>query len=86
LPLYSNANKTGPYSASVDAAGFLRFSTFADKPTRVSLLKGLDAELAAASSKMAPADKLTYPIHRKWLDDEDISSLEFVIYPGLCRS
>jgi len=26
---------------------------------------------------------VTYPFQRKWLDDNDISPLEFVIYPGL---
>jgi len=76
-----NANRTGPYSVSVDAAGYLPFSYFVDEPTRDSLLKGLDAELAAARSTLAPADKVTYPFQRKWLDDNDISPLEFVIYP-----
>lgn len=81
---YSNLYKTGPYSSSQVSVAYVPLSTFVNKTTQDSLLKGLDAELAATSSTVAPADKLTYAIQREWLDENDVSALEILIFPCWC--
>ena len=79
---YSNVNKTGPYSSAWGSVAYLPLSSFVDQATRVSMLKDLDAELAAAT--LTPAEKATYPTLRNWLDQEDVATLEVLIFPCLC--
>jgi hypothetical protein len=74
-------HKTGPYSSSLTSVAYLPLSSFVDSATKVSMLSDLDADLTAAGSKLAPADKATYSIQRKWLEGKDIAALEFLIFP-----
>jgi hypothetical protein len=80
---YSNSHNTGPYSSSLASVAYLPFSSFVDHTTQVSMLNDLDTDLAAARSKLLPADKATYPIVRKWLGGNDVAALEFLIFPRL---
>jgi choline dehydrogenase-like flavoprotein len=78
-----NKNKTGPFSSSLVSVGYLPLSKFTDSKTKASLLKGLDKEIANAEAKneLTPADKVTFPESRRYMDDNGVAALEFLIFP-----
>ena len=79
----SEVNRTGPYSSSLVSVGYLPFSSFVDKAMQVKLLNDLDAQLASTWSALPPANKFTYNIQRKWLDESGVAALELLIFPSL---